>query len=276
MKDNKSYNYTDNFSDIIHTARFINAAELSGLFFSAPKWITILMKFLNIVVRSLGLKKERNLSDLVYIESENIATVCKNDKHLDLEIAFITESMERDSQRISVSTKVRFHNSLGKCYFAIIKPFHNLICIVMCLQSIKNMNTDYKVGDFIYNADIYDGLNNSLSDLEFYKKWLPQNKDAKILELCCGTGRLTIPIAKDGYNIKGVDYTLSMLERAKEKAFQAGLKIDFIEADIRGLNLEEKFDLIFIPFNSIHHLYKNEDLFDALKVVRNHLKEKYC
>ena len=136
------------------------------------------------------------------------------------------------------------------------------------------MNTDYKVGDFIYNADIYDGLNNSLSDLAFYKKWLPQNKDAKILELCCGTGRLTIPIAKDGYNIKGVDYTLSMLERAKEKAFQAGLKIDFIEADIRGLDLGEKFDLIFIPFNSIHHLYKNEDLFDTLKVVRNHLKEK--
>lgn len=106
------------------------------------------------------------------------------------------------------------------------------------------MNTDYKVGDFIYNADIYDGLNKSLSDLEFYKKWLPQNKDAKILELCCGTGRLTIPIAKDGYNIKGVDYTLSMLERAKEKAFQAGLKIDFIEADIRGLDLGEKFDFI--------------------------------
>ena len=129
MKDNKSYNYTDNFSDIIHTARFINAAELSGLFFSAPKWITILMKFRNIVVR--------NLSDLVYIESENIATVCKNDKHLDLEIAFITESMERDSQRISVSTKVRFHNSLGKCYFAIIKPFHNLICKTL-LQRAKN------------------------------------------------------------------------------------------------------------------------------------------
>ena len=59
MKDNKSYNYTDNFSDIIHTARFINAAELSGLFFSAPKWITILMKFRNIVVRSLGLKKRK-------------------------------------------------------------------------------------------------------------------------------------------------------------------------------------------------------------------------
>lgn len=57
MKDYKSYDYTDEFSDIIHTARFINAAELSGLFFSAPKWITTLMKLRNVVVRPLGLKK---------------------------------------------------------------------------------------------------------------------------------------------------------------------------------------------------------------------------
>ena len=110
MKDNKNYDYTDEFSSMVHSARFINAAELSGLFFSAPKWITIWMKFRNVMVKPLGLKKERDLWDLVHIESENIATVCKNDKHLDLEIAFITESTECDSQRISVSTKVRFHN----------------------------------------------------------------------------------------------------------------------------------------------------------------------
>lgn len=137
MKDNKSYDYTDEFNDIIHTTRFINAAELSELFFSAPKWITILMKSRNVMMRPLGVKKERILSDLVHIESENLATVCKNDKHLDLEIAFITERIERDSQRISVGTKVRFHNGLGKCYFAIIKPFHNLICKTL-LQRAKN------------------------------------------------------------------------------------------------------------------------------------------
>lgn len=135
------------------------------------------------------------------------------------------------------------------------------------------MNTDYKVGDLNYDANIYDGLNTSLSDLPFYKKWLPKNKDAKILELCCGTGRLTLPIATDGYNICGVDYTSSMLEQAKVKASEAGLEIKFVEADIRTLDLHEKFDLIFIPFNSIHHLYKNEDLFKALKSVENHLKE---
>lgn len=134
-------------------------------------------------------------------------------------------------------------------------------------------NTDYKVGDLIYDADIYDGLNTFLSDLQFYKKWLPKNKGAKILELCCGTGRLTLPIAKDGYNICGVDYTSSMLRQAKIKAAEAGLEINFIDADIRTLNIKEKFDLIFIPFNSIHHLYKNEDLFETLEGIKKHLKQ---
>jgi ubiquinone/menaquinone biosynthesis C-methylase UbiE len=133
-------------------------------------------------------------------------------------------------------------------------------------------NSDYKVGDLIYDANIYDGLNTFLYDLEFYKKWLPKNVGAKILELCCGTGRLTLPIAQDGHNISGIDNTSSMLEQAKVKASQAGLEIKFIEADIRTLDLPEKYDLIFIPFNSIHHLYQNEDLFKAFNVVKRHLK----
>lgn len=139
-------------------------------------------------------------------------------------------------------------------------------------MKIVKMDADYKVGELIYDAKIYDGMNTNVEDLQFYKRWLPQNKKAKILELCCGTGRLTLPIAKDRYNICGVDYTLSMLEQAKVKATEAGLDIDFIEADIRTLDLQEKFDLIFIPFNSIHHLYRNEDLFKALEGVKSHLK----
>ena len=135
------------------------------------------------------------------------------------------------------------------------------------------MESKYKVGDLIYDASIYDGMNTNLSDLQFYKRWLPKNKQARILELCCGTGRLTLPIAKEGYTITGVDITPSMLEKAKTKASKEGLEIEFIEADIRTLDLPDKYDFIFIPFNSIHHLYKNEDLFMAFKAVKNHLKE---
>ncbi|WGH74454.1 class I SAM-dependent methyltransferase [Tenacibaculum tangerinum] len=136
------------------------------------------------------------------------------------------------------------------------------------------MDESYKVGDLIYDANVYDGMNTNLNDLAFYKKWLPKNEDARILELCCGTGRLTIPIAKEGYNICGVDFTSSMIERAKHKALEAGLEITFIKEDIRNLHLREKYDVIFIPFNSIHHLYKNEDLFKVFETVKNHLKDE--
>lgn len=132
---------------------------------------------------------------------------------------------------------------------------------------------DYKVGDLIYDANIYDGMNSNINDLEFYKRWLPKNKNARILELCCGTGRLTIPIAKEGFNICGVDFTPSMLDQAKLKASEEGLEIEFIQADIRTLNLPEKYDLICIPFNSIHHLYTNDDVFKVLHVIKKHLND---
>lgn len=135
------------------------------------------------------------------------------------------------------------------------------------------MAKKYSVGELIYDSNIYDGMNTDMTDLSFYKQWLPANKEAKILELCCGSGRLTIPIAKEGYDITGVDITSSMLKKAKEKASNLNLGIKFIEADIRTLELKEKFDFIFIPFNSIHHLYQNDDLFNTLNCVQNHLNE---
>jgi ubiquinone/menaquinone biosynthesis C-methylase UbiE len=79
------------------------------------------------------------------------------------------------------------------------------------------MNSDYKVGDLIYDANIYDAMNTNLDDWYFYKRWLPENKDARILELCCGTGRLTLLIAKEGYDITGIDIPLQCLPRQKLK-----------------------------------------------------------
>jgi hypothetical protein len=46
------------------------------------------------------------------------------------------------------------------------------------------MDNKYKVGDLIYDANIYDGMNTNLADFHFYNRWLPKNQDAEILELC--------------------------------------------------------------------------------------------
>lgn len=52
-----------------------------------------------------------------------------------------------------------------------------------------------------------------------------------------------------------------MLECVKIKVVEIGLEVEFIEVDIRILELLDKYDFIFIFFNFIYYLYKNEDLF---------------
>lgn len=135
------------------------------------------------------------------------------------------------------------------------------------------MEKKYKVGKLVYDGNIYDGMNTAIVDLPFYSRWLKKRKNGNILELCCGTGRLTIPLAQEGYNITGVDNNTSMLKQAKRKAKELKVPIRFIESDIRTLDLPEEYDIIFIPFNSIHHLYTNQDFFNVLISVKKHLKE---
>lgn len=139
MELNKHFDYTDNFSEIVCTTRPISAEELTVRFFCAPQWIIVLMKFRNAIVKPFGLKGENNLSDLVIVESDSLATISKNDKHLDFVIAFMTEKRMNDSLYLSVCTKVRYNNRMGKFYFAIIKPFHRLICKILLKRVRRNL-----------------------------------------------------------------------------------------------------------------------------------------
>lgn len=136
---NKHYDYTDNYSEIVHTTRPISAEELTDRFFCAPQWITALMKFRNAIIKPFGLKEEKNLSALVIAESDSLATISKSDKHLDFIIAFMTERRRNDSLYLSVCTKVRYNNRMGKFYFAIIKPFHRLICKILLKRVRRNL-----------------------------------------------------------------------------------------------------------------------------------------
>ena len=77
--------------------------------------------------------------NFVIVKSDSLATISKSDKHLNFVIAFMTEKRMNDSLYLSVSTKVRYNNRMGKFYFAIIKPFHRLICKILLKRVRRNL-----------------------------------------------------------------------------------------------------------------------------------------
>lgn len=95
----------------------------------------------------------------------------------------------------------------------------------------------------------------------------------QVLELACGTGRLTIPIAQSGVEIVGLDLSPSMLEHACAKAKQAGVEIEFVQGDCRAFDLGRKFALIFMAFNSMQHMHDYTSQAALFACVRRHLAD---
>ena len=132
----------------------------------------------------------------------------------------------------------------------------------------------YKIpdGSEIYgDAVLYDAEEkHTQNDLPFY---LAAAKRARgpVLELACGTGRLTLALARAGIDVTGLDISAPMLALAREKAAKEGLKAALVRGDVRSFRLKNKFKLIFIPFNSMQHLADRGDLERFLASVRSHL-----
>jgi SAM-dependent methyltransferase len=119
----------------------------------------------------------------------------------------------------------------------------------------------------------YDALNSDLvADISFYIEQA-RKADGPALELACGTGRLTIPIAQSGVEIVGLDLSASMLAHARTKAKAADVEISFLEGDCRDFELGRKFALIFMAFNSMQHLHDHASLAALFANVRKHLVE---
>ena len=117
----------------------------------------------------------------------------------------------------------------------------------------------------------YDAMNGAAgSDVNFYIQQAKQ-KNGSVLDLACGSGRFSIPIAKSGLSVSGLDLSNTMLELAKEKAKKENISIDFVIGDIRLFNLGKKFDFIFCGFNSSQHLHEEKEYRSFLDCVRSHL-----
>ena len=104
----------------------------------------------------------------------------------------------------------------------------------------------------------------------FYRQ-VARHAGGPVLELACGTGRLTVPLALAGCDIVGLDVSPQMLAAARAKARAHDVDIAFVEGDMRVFDLGQRFGLVIVSCNSLAHLTTNEDLRAGFRCVRRHL-----
>lgn len=124
--------------------------------------------------------------------------------------------------------------------------------------------------DFGPVADLYDVYVQWDVDVPFFRSVCAET-EKPVLELMCGTGRLSIPLLESGAELCCVDYSAEMLAVLRRKLDERGLTADVREADVRELDLGRTFERIILPFHSIAEIVGRDDRVRALARVREHL-----
>jgi len=118
------------------------------------------------------------------------------------------------------------------------------------------------------NGRLFDSWHRQFTqDLPFYRKWA-ERCGGPILEIGCGTGRVSLPLAEQGYTVTGLDRESAMLDEARRKASAKGLNPHWILGDFRDFQTEEKFALILYPFNTIGQLNDLDEILAAFRKIR--------
>ncbi len=124
--------------------------------------------------------------------------------------------------------------------------------------------------DLYDHPELYDALLPATAHVPYYVN-LARQVSGDALELACGTGQLTVPIARAGLPTVGLDLSAPMLDVARQRAHAANVSIEYVLGDMRDFDLGRKFALIFIARNSLLHLHSTEDLLATFAAVRKHL-----
>ena len=124
-----------------------------------------------------------------------------------------------------------------------------------------------------FTAGLYDNQYDFHSkDIAFY---INESKKAKgkVLEIACGSGRLLLPILESGCDIEGLDLSPEMLKVLDKKIKAKNLKTRLYNQSMLDFTLDEKYNLVFIPFTSFFILSSQEDQINCLKNCYKHLNE---
>jgi len=95
-----------------------------------------------------------------------------------------------------------------------------------------------------------------------------------VLDLGCGTGTLTELLAKEGYDMIGVDFSEEMLNRAIEKREESGLQILYLLQDMREFELYGTVKAVISVCDSLNYLLEEEDIIETFRLVNNYLDPK--
>ena len=125
--------------------------------------------------------------------------------------------------------------------------------------------------DPIRDGRHYDALK-AQNDVPFYLSQA-QRAHGPVLEIGCGTGRVTIPLAEAGVEITGLDVSASMLAEANRKAQERGATVGWLEADARHFDLGRRFAAVLMPFNTLQFFRDKPSLTQVFDRVKCHLEE---
>ena len=121
-------------------------------------------------------------------------------------------------------------------------------------------------------AEFYDQLTDNVDykkRAEYFCKLLERHGHTMglTLDLACGTGSLTIELAKRGVDVYGIDASPSMLTIAQEKAAEANTPILFLCQRMEELDLFGTIDTVVCTLDSINHLTEEKDILQAFQRV---------
>ena len=119
------------------------------------------------------------------------------------------------------------------------------------------------------NYDIEEG-ERSAARIAFYCG-LAKTVGGPVLEIACGSGLVTLPIAAQGLDVTGIDLARPMLEHARKKAEAQGLKIHWVEADARSFDIGARSQFIFLTGNAFQAFLRREDQEALFASVKRHL-----
>ena len=121
-------------------------------------------------------------------------------------------------------------------------------------------------------AELYDEL---MDDVD-YEGWADYYtrllsiygvRNGKICECACGTGGLTIPLHRRGFQMTGVDISREMLWEAAQKSRRAGIAMPFVQQDMRALNLHRPMDAVLATCDGVNYLLNEEDLLSFFRAA---------